>query len=281
MQRMIVSLTTTPVRIGAIRDMLLALARQDGEFSEVLLNIPHRLSRTGELYEIPDWLGAIPKVRINRCRDYGPATKLLGALECESDPDTLIVTVDDDVLYPPGIIAAYRQYAADDGACAYCAIGFDIPDPFAAAKALVRGALRIVDGHLADVQVAAAYGSCLYRRAFFDDGIFDVAQLPGFLFYSDDIYIANHLARKDIAVKTVHFGGLGGAAFWESRLLPHGLHGDALHRNAQVGTNRERYAMAIDYLIRNDIYFLDRRRRGSRPATAIADVPAPNHPVGA
>jgi hypothetical protein len=31
--------------------------------------------------------------------DWGPATKLLGALLLETDPDTVIITVDDDMMY--------------------------------------------------------------------------------------------------------------------------------------------------------------------------------------
>jgi hypothetical protein len=44
--------------------------------------------------------------------------------------------------------------------------------------------------------------------------------------------------------------------FWRSRTLPYGFGADALHLNGQIGTNRERYAQAVDYLIRNNIYFL-------------------------
>ena len=41
-------------------------------------------------------------------------------------------------------------------------------------------------------------------------------------------------------------------------MLPYGFESDALHLNSKVGTNRERYSAAIDYLIRKNAYFLDR-----------------------
>src|SRR6185295_10461009 len=255
MPRIVISLTTSPVRIRAMRDMLMALAAQDGGVAGILLNLPYRFARTGEPYDIPDWIAAVPNLRINRCRDYGPATKLLGALECEADPDTLIITVDDDVLYPTGMVAAYRHYAAAGETCVYCTCGFTIADPFAFATE-VRGSLLPVRGHLIRVQVAEGYGSCLYRRTFFDPDIFAIQNVPDFLRYSDDIYISNYLARRNIAIRTVQCEGFGGPKFWQSRMLPHGLGGDALHRNEQIGTNRQRYALAVDYLIRNNIYFL-------------------------
>jgi len=274
-RRVVISLTTTPARIRSTREMLTALARQSGEFSTILLNVPHRSARTGETYEIPEWMSRIEKLRINRCSDYGPGTKLLGALACEPHPDTLIVTVDDDVLYPSWMVAAYRQCAATDDSRAYCMTGFNIPDPRAVAVRLARGALEPVAGHGADVQVAAGYGSCLYKRSFFDDSIFDVLKLPKFLLYSDDIYISNYLAGKNIGIRTVPFGACGGATSWDARVLPYGLEGDALHRDRDVGTNRERYSLAIDYLLRNNIYFLDRSRDGAHAAmTASGRMPA-------
>ena len=272
MPRIVISLTTSPVRIRAMRDMLMALAAQDGGVAEILLNLPYRFARTGEPYDIPDWIAAIPNLRINRCPDYGPATKLLGALECEADPDTLIITVDDDVLYPNGMVAAYRRYAAGGETCVYCTCGFTIADPFAFAIE-VRGSLLPVRGHLMRVQVAEGYGSCLYRRSFFDPDIFAIQNVPDFLRYSDDIYISNYLARRNIAIRTVQCEGFGGPKFWQSRMLPHGLGGDALHRNEQIGTNRQRYALAVDYLIRNNIYFLG--GLPGHPRTGLAKPESP------
>jgi hypothetical protein len=253
--RVIISLTTTPHRIHAIRAMLLDLSRQDEDFAEILLNVPYRSRRTGEPYAIPDWMASIPKLRIHRCTDHGPATKLLGALERENDPDTLIITVDDDVTYPPGMVAAYRRIARQGPGCVYCTAGFDISCPFAFAVA-IRGSLVPVRGHLSNVQVVEGFGSCLYVRSFFDDSIYPPATLPDCLRYSDDIYISNYLAGRGIDRKTVQCGNFGGPGFWRSRTLPYGFGADALHLNGQVGTNRERYAQGVDYLIGNNIYYL-------------------------
>ena len=43
-------------------------------------------------------------IHVNWCEDYGPATKLLPVLQHEKDDDTLIITVDDDMVYRPRMV---------------------------------------------------------------------------------------------------------------------------------------------------------------------------------
>ena len=51
------------------------------------------------------------KLVVQRTEDYGPATKLLGALLVEKDPATVVVTVDDDVTYHPDTVLGNRARA--------------------------------------------------------------------------------------------------------------------------------------------------------------------------
>src|SRR5690606_35197916 len=41
---------------------------------------------------------------IIRCEDYGPITKILGGLLMENDPETIIITFDDDINYPVNMV---------------------------------------------------------------------------------------------------------------------------------------------------------------------------------
>ena len=51
-------------------------------------------------------------VIINRCEDFGPATKLFPVLLDEKlDPETIIITVDDDVIYHPETVAHLIKYS--------------------------------------------------------------------------------------------------------------------------------------------------------------------------
>jgi hypothetical protein len=51
-------------------------------------------------------------ITVNRCQDVGPLTKLLPAVLAEEkgDPDTIIITVDDDQVYPPDTVKYLAWY---------------------------------------------------------------------------------------------------------------------------------------------------------------------------
>lgn len=258
--------------------MLELLGKQTEEFEEILVNIPHSLKRTGETYHVPEWLVDIPKIRIHRCDDYGPATKLLGALQCHTDPSTFIITVDDDVCYPPVMVETYMQCWAKYGMHVYCTVGFNIQDAAAFSKE-VRGSLSAVRGHLKNVEVAEGFGSVLFQRRFFEDDIFEVWNCPAFFAYSDDLYISNYLSRKNIRKMTVETESFGGKRFWEPRLLQYGLQADALHLDKDLGTNRERYARTVGYLLENGLYYFGSEHAGGlsqpvpmQPSTATGTL---------
>ncbi len=99
----IISLTTIPPRLPFIKDTILSLLQQN--VTAVQLNLPDFCEKTKQKYILPEWLNTLndsnPKFHLIRCLDYGPATKLLPALE-QWDKDTLILACDDDNLYAPG-----------------------------------------------------------------------------------------------------------------------------------------------------------------------------------
>lgn len=254
MSRTVLSLTTLPGRIQKLRPVVECLNQQTACVDAILVNVPHRLRRSGQRYQIPAWLPRQPLVQIRRCTDYGPATKLLGALEAERNPDCVIITVDDDVLYPPSMVESYLHYQARYGPHVYCSAGFNILDPEAYSRD-VRQGRRFERGHLRQVHVAEGYGSVAYRRGFFDDDIFEISNLPDFLLYSDDLFISNYLGGRRVAKLTVETAGFGGDGFWKSRLLPFCEDALALHRDQGMGSNRTRYRQAIRYLLDNRQYF--------------------------
>jgi hypothetical protein len=261
-RRVIISLTSTPNRIGRIGEVLETLFRQTAPSDGILVNIPYRFERSGEPYEVPEWLNAFPGVTIHRCRDFGPATKLLGALECETDAATAIITVDDDHLYPPVMVETYRRTLAEGAGSVYCTSGFDITDRNAFAQD-VRGFLKAVRSPMTPVHVAEGYGSVLYLRGFFDDAIFAILEAPACLFYSDDLYISNYLSRRNIRRITLGAEGFGGVGFWEPRMVSYGKEQDALHLNRAIGTNRERYAESVSYMLATGTYYFEPKEEGS------------------
>ncbi len=99
---LIVSLTTLPSRIGLLRPTLDSLIQQTCPPDQILLCLPNRSRREGMNYERPDWLADYePELLTVSCGDdYGPGTKLLGALDYLPDPSCLVIA-DDDMRYHP------------------------------------------------------------------------------------------------------------------------------------------------------------------------------------
>jgi hypothetical protein len=96
----LIALTTIPRRLKtSLNDVFSCLTRQDLK-CDVVISIPRSYQKWGALEEkefsnIPSW------VNIHRpTEDFGPATKLLGALEfaAEKNYDN-IITIDDDVTF--------------------------------------------------------------------------------------------------------------------------------------------------------------------------------------
>ena len=77
------------------------------------LNWPYVLAKSGERYPDPVFVGVLadPKVKVNRCSDLGPITKVFPILDLEKDPTTKILIVDDDHLPEPGIVRKFIKYA--------------------------------------------------------------------------------------------------------------------------------------------------------------------------
>ena len=117
--------------------------------------------------------------------DWGAATGVLGALRLETAPDTLLLAVDDGVVYPPSLLAFVRQHAPAEGA-------------FAAAcrtpRAGVATAECPADGWLAGwtgyrVGALRAEAPRLLARA---------RNLSHACFLNDNVWLASALARSGV-----------------------------------------------------------------------------------
>lgn len=93
--RYVVSLTTIPSRLQKLQPILDSYMNQSMKPEKIILNVPLEYMRfPGQHTQIPDFG---PHVLVNRTReDYGPATKLLGTLGLDIDPQAIILVSDDD-----------------------------------------------------------------------------------------------------------------------------------------------------------------------------------------
>lgn len=122
----IVTLTTIPSRIDLIGMTLKSLLDQTTPPARIHLNIPHRSRREDRPYSVPAWLEDLEMVRIVRCDDVGPATKLFPTL-ADAEDDQAIIVVDDDRIYPPGFVKTLTEAANADPHAAFGLSGWVVP----------------------------------------------------------------------------------------------------------------------------------------------------------
>lgn len=124
--KIIITLTTIPSRLsstidGGLKSCIDSLVNQSFNDYEIHFNIPNENKLTKEKYIIPNWLLEYSKIRIFRTEDFGPATKLIPTVERITDGDTIIVVVDDDLIYHNQMLQAQvaNQLKWNDGIVGY------------------------------------------------------------------------------------------------------------------------------------------------------------------
>lgn len=100
----VVSMTTIPTRIHEINKTIDSLKNQRPAPEHIIINIPKKYDRfETSITNIPRFLGNDPMIKINLIEnDYGPATKMLGALNLNIPDDTIVLVCDDDTIYKQG-----------------------------------------------------------------------------------------------------------------------------------------------------------------------------------
>lgn len=142
-----------------------------------------------------------PKIylQIMTVPDYGPATKLLGALRLETDPETVIVTVDDDSFYFPNYIPLLAARLPSDGVLGVMFQDLDSnKNPFIINTPV---ALRVLyEGHGVQVQSwLMGVTAIAYRVRYFKPDIMQEARnLSRECFLNDDVWIGGYLKRHGI-----------------------------------------------------------------------------------
>ena len=196
-ERIVVSLTSIPDRVGLIGPALRSLVDQTCPADRIVLAWPRRSLRTGEAYPSPRDIP--PGVEVLECDDVGPATKLLPTLQRERE--ALIIVVDDDVIYPFDFIETLlNAHRADPRA----AIGYrgwrlepgrdprDLDHVFA--TALKRPE---------DVDILFGTWGYLVPPGALDAAMHDFEGYPPETRWVDDVWISGHLARRGVARRVV------------------------------------------------------------------------------
>jgi hypothetical protein len=203
-KKVILSLTTIPSRLNEIREgwgfkpVIKKLLDLSYTNYEVHLNLPYISSMTNEPYSIPNWLEDLEKnndkLKIYRTNDYGSITKIAPTILRTEDPETIIITVDDDMIYMDGFI---QYLLKKEEIYANSAIGF-------AGLTAYDGTCHFCTTVKKDtkVKILEGYKSVLYKRKFFSDDFF--TDFVG-KSWNDDLLISSHLGKNRIDRYVVNY----------------------------------------------------------------------------
>lgn len=204
---------------------------------EIHFNIPYINNKTGETYIIPEWLNNIKsdKLKIYRTEDYGSLTKLLPTIERINDPETVIITLDDDLEYQDGFIEYHLMKRVE---YPHAALGFagiaSIPNDICHFCTPVKQDTR--------VKILEGYKTVSYLRKFFKEDFreFSVGN------WNDDLIISAYLGKENIIKIVMNYEketdfNPRAESFPVIRSLPNEFGGCNLYRIENLPDNNEIY----------------------------------------
>jgi hypothetical protein len=246
-QRIVISLTTTPHRINAIKPTLDSLRDQSIKADKIYLNVPYEFKRDNVKYVIPQWLLEYPEVTITRTEDFGPITKIVPTLWQEPELNTLIISVDDDIIYPKHLVRELASYAAEHPEAVITPM--NVLYHFNDAHIIQKVQFAYEQG--SEAAVVLGTSGAAYRRSFFDENFATlIAELPPACVLADDLVISLHLAYSKIKIEqTIQRIFNPFVAHFSYKLQNYGLAADALSYSDGVYLgNHKSYAACLTQL---------------------------------
>lgn len=95
-KRVIISFSTTPDKIKKIRPMINSILDQTVKVDQIAMVIPYKYK--GKKYDVPEYISQVANI-FPSGKDYGKGTKLIPVLLREDECDTIIIALDDNVVY--------------------------------------------------------------------------------------------------------------------------------------------------------------------------------------
>eukprot|EP00931_Biecheleriopsis_adriatica_P124327 TRINITY_DN99466_c0_g1_i1.p1 TRINITY_DN99466_c0_g1~~TRINITY_DN99466_c0_g1_i1.p1 ORF type:complete len:552 (+),score=100.51 TRINITY_DN99466_c0_g1_i1:63-1718(+) len=123
--------------------------------------------------------------------DWGPATKLLAALQLEKDPNTWLITVDDDTKYHPDTVLSLTLAAMH--------LPWHVAPGFWCEEAWADGHRSLKKRTMEIGEEGSVHGWCggfagvLFKRFMFNDQVFNFADAPRGCRSHDDVWWGGHL----------------------------------------------------------------------------------------
>jgi hypothetical protein len=185
MVKVIVTLTTVPDRLNvSLPATIKSISASSYEDFEIHLNLPRTQKTTGINYETPSWANEFSKLKVfTGLEDIGPKTKIIPTLLRVEDPEAIIITADDDIVYHRDMIKYHidaREIYSD------YAIGF---------SGTKAGRLYITPKGDVEVDILDNYKTASYKRSMFGDDFFSQYAHQS---WNDDLVISAYFRDKKI-----------------------------------------------------------------------------------
>lgn len=204
----ILTLTTIPTRLISqynfdIKYCIESLLSMNYDDYQVHFNIPETHKETGNEYVLPEWLVEMEqsndRLNIFRTDDYGPITKLIPTLQRIEDKDTIIIVVDDDMVYNPELI---NEHLKNRQTWPNFPVGYDgltsLNDDGSRRMTFQnsRDYFFSANGISSYVEILQHYKSVSYRREMFEDDFFGFINDYGT--WCDDTTLSAYFAMKGL-----------------------------------------------------------------------------------
>ena len=192
----VICLTTIPSRIQHLAPTLNSLLDQTAPAAAIRLFLPGCSRREERGYELPRFLQTARSVEVVRCeRDWGPATRLIPALDSAA-AGAVLISVDDDTIYPPDLVETLLRWHERLPGCALAYRGWPAPASLRWADSPTIYGTTLAQPQAVDV-VTGTWGA-LVQPSLFDAGVRDYDAYPPDAFFVDDVWFSGHLARRGV-----------------------------------------------------------------------------------
>lgn len=206
---LVISLTTVPERLenekeDGLKLVLKSLCEQNDDDYEIHFNIPKVSMVTKKPYEIPLWISEYklkyPHLKIFRPEDIGPPTKFVPTLLRLKNPETILLVVDDDLVYHNEMVLEHRKYQSQliDSVIGYDGKGCDVP----LYNNDIRDSWILCVTQVRKTHNLQHYKSVSYKKKLFNDTFFNLYLGTT---YSDDVLISIFFRDEGIPMYVVPY----------------------------------------------------------------------------
>jgi hypothetical protein len=211
--RVVATCTTLPDRYDGLYKTLLSLHDQTISLDAIYVTMPKIAKRLNKPYPpLPDYINKLCTV-VSIKEDHGPVCKIIGALIREKDPNTLIITIDDDCIYSNDLVEKlinkHKLYPnaaiTSTGVLVGCGVGtFGIHSTL---KDVIpyNGVLGFqIPAEGRAVDIVQGFSGVLYKRCFFPYKLNKLLKYTKDIniFKSDDILLSGYLSLQNIKIYT-------------------------------------------------------------------------------